>query len=63
MRADMCAHTYIKFVKAKARKLSVLPPGDWRLSVPRHSDDNMAGNASLISAVKAMALSKGCTPA
>lgn len=44
-------------------KLSVLPPGDWRLSVPRHSDDNMAGNASLISAVEAMALSKGCTPA
>jgi aryl-alcohol dehydrogenase-like predicted oxidoreductase len=44
-------------------KLSQLPPGDWRLSVPRHNDDNMAGNEPLISAVEAMALSKGCTPA
>ncbi len=31
--------------------------------LPRHADDNMRANSSLIAAVTAMARSKGCTPA
>ena len=42
---------------------TVFKPGDFRVNLPRFSDDNLRSNQAIVAAVKDMAAAKGCTPA
>lgn len=51
------------FLTGKIKSRADLSPDDWRLTVPRFSEENFAANLKLVEGIEAMAAAKGCTPA
>jgi len=49
-------------LSGKFKKRSDLPKDDWRLTVPRFSEENFPKNIQLIDQLSAFAKTKGCTP-
>lgn len=51
------------FLSGNIRSRADLSEGDFRLSMPRFSEENFADNLALVDGVRALAEEKGCTPA
>jgi len=51
------------FLTGKIKSRSDLAEDDWRLTLPRFSEENFDKNFKLVEAIETMAKEKGCTPA
>lgn len=50
------------FLTGRFRTLNDLPPGDFRRTNPRFTEENFARNQKIVTNIDALALEKGCTP-
>ena len=50
------------FLAGSIKSIDDVPEGDFRRSVPRFSEDNLAENLEIVNVIESIAVEKGCTP-